>query len=57
MDWFLGMSLTKQIRPYVPWYAILPLALITFLFLLITTRIAARLTTWEATYPRVSAAQ
>jgi len=50
MDWFLGMSRTLRMGAYFPWYAMLPLALMTFIFLIMTTRVAARLTTWEATY-------
>jgi hypothetical protein len=50
MDWFLGMSRTLKMGTYVPWYMTIPLALAAFTFLLMTTRLAARLTTWEATY-------
>jgi hypothetical protein len=49
-DWFLGMSRTLRMGAYVPWYAIIPLTLTTYVVLVMTTRIAARLTTWEATY-------
>ena len=48
-DWFLDLGMTMKVGAYVHWYAALPLTGIVFLFLAITTRFAARLTTFEAT--------
>jgi hypothetical protein len=50
LDWFLGISRALKLGAFVPWYVMIPLALVTYLFLVATTRLAARLTTWEATY-------
>jgi hypothetical protein len=48
-DWFLDLGASMKIGAYVHWYAALPLTFIVYLFLAITTRLAARLTTFEAT--------
>ena len=48
-DWFFDLGASMKIGAYVHWYAALPLAFAVYLFLAITTRIAARLTSFEAT--------
>lgn len=48
-DWFLDLGATMKIGAYVHWYAALPLAFGVYCFLGLTTRIAARLTNFEAT--------
>lgn len=48
-DWFLDLGVSTRIGGYVHWYAALPLTFIVFLFLAGITRLAARLTTFEAT--------
>jgi predicted nucleic acid-binding Zn ribbon protein len=52
-DWFLDLGISLKIGSYVHWYAALPLAFMVFLFLAYTTRLAARLTTFEATLRRI----
>lgn len=49
-DWFLALAQTLKIGGYVPWYAVVALALVAYGFLALITRIAGRLTTFEATY-------
>ena len=46
VDWFLGMSAGM----HVPWYFVILLTLVTYVTLVLTMRVAAWLTTWEATY-------
>ena len=53
VDWYLlTFDVTGQYRGTSPWRFVLPviLVLLTYLFLLWTTRAAARLTHWEASY-------
>ncbi len=50
LDWFLGLSRTLHWGASVPAWALIPLSIVTYLFLTVTTRIAARLTNYEATY-------
>ena len=47
-DWFLDLGMSMKIGAYVHWYAALPLTFGVYLFLAITTRVAARLTSIEA---------
>ena len=46
-DWDLGYG--GPLARYLPWYSALPMILLSYLFLVSITRIAARLTTFEAT--------
>ncbi|HEY2587004.1 MAG TPA: hypothetical protein VGI81_14760 [Tepidisphaeraceae bacterium] len=48
-DWFLDLGPTLKLWAQVPWYAIILLALVAYGFLVFITRIAARLTSFEAT--------
>jgi hypothetical protein len=48
-DWFLDLGPTLKLWAQVPWYVAVALALLAYGFLVLITRVAARLTTFEAT--------
>lgn len=48
-DWFLDLGPTLKLSAQVPWYAIVLLAMLAYGFLILITRLAARLTSIEAT--------
>lgn len=48
-DWFLDLGMSMKLGASLPWYVAIALAVGVYLFLAIITRLAARLTTFEAT--------
>jgi hypothetical protein len=49
-DWASSTSATLRIGDKVPWWGAILLAVAAFAFLVVTIRLAAWLTNWEATY-------
>lgn len=50
VDWFLNLGPTWKVAAEIPWYvAVPPLMLLAFGFLILITRLASRLTNFEAT--------
>ena len=49
-DWFLGWGPNRRIGAFLPWPFFLALLAGSWAMLVVTTRLAARLTAWEAAY-------